>query len=48
VEADAVGQANNMFWLLVNELQEWDGSVDMSEVYRQWSEWYEGVVSMEE
>ncbi|MBC2700812.1 MAG: type II/IV secretion system ATPase subunit [ANME-2 cluster archaeon] len=48
VEADAVGQANNMFWLLVNELQEWDGSVDMVEVYRRWSEWYEGIVSMEE
>jgi len=48
VEADAVGQANNMFWLLVNELQDWDGSVDMGEVYRQWSEWYEGFVSMEE
>ena len=48
VEADAVGRANNMFWLLVNELQDWDGSVDMSEVYRRWSEWYEGFVSMEE
>ncbi len=48
VEADAVGQANNMFWLLVNELQDWDGSVDMGEVYRQWSEWYKGFISMEE
>jgi hypothetical protein len=25
VEADMVGQANNMFWLLMNELQDEDG-----------------------
>ncbi len=33
VEADRVGQANNMFWLLMNELQEGDGTVDLGEVY---------------
>lgn len=48
VEADAVGQANNMFWLLVNELQGWDERVDMIEVYRRWSEWYEGFILMGE
>jgi flagellar protein FlaI len=48
VEADAVGKANNMFWLLVNELQDRDGHVDMNEVYRQWNEWYKGFVSIGE
>ena len=38
VEADMVGQANNMFWLLMNELQDGDGDggVDLGEVYGQW------------
>lgn len=40
VEADMVGQANNMFWLLMNELQ--DGGVDLGEVYGRWYGWYEG------
>lgn len=44
VEADAVGQANNMFWLLMNELQDDGGLVDLGEVYRQWSGWYEGII----
>jgi len=42
VEGDMVGQANNMFWLLMNELQ--NGSVDLGEVYGRWCGWYEGVV----
>ncbi|MCG7848632.1 MAG: hypothetical protein MIO93_05565 [ANME-2 cluster archaeon] len=29
VEADRVRQANNMFWLLMNELQDGDGGVDL-------------------
>jgi len=44
VEADRVGQANNMFWLLMNELQDGDGGVDLGEVYRRWCGWYEGIV----
>ena len=39
VEADMVGQANNMFWLLMNELQ--DGGVDLGEVYGWWCGWYD-------
>ena len=31
LEGDMVGQANNMFWLLMNVLQ--DGGVDLGEVY---------------
>ncbi|MCL7412382.1 MAG: type II/IV secretion system ATPase subunit [ANME-2 cluster archaeon] len=44
VEADRVGQANNMFWLLMNELQDEDGGVDLGEVYSRWCGWYEGIV----
>ncbi|MCL7414985.1 MAG: type II/IV secretion system ATPase subunit [ANME-2 cluster archaeon] len=44
VEAGRVGQANNMFWLLMNELQDGDGGVDMVEVYGRWIEWYEGIL----
>jgi len=47
VEADMVGQANNMFWLLMNELQDGDGLIDLGEVYGQWCGWYEGILSME-
>jgi len=35
-----VGQANNMFWLLMNELQ--DGGVDLGGVYGRWCGWYGG------
>jgi len=45
VEGDVVGQANSMFWLLVNELQEGDEAVDLGEVYGQWCGWYEGILS---
>jgi len=38
-----VGQANNMFWLLMNELQ--DGGVDLGEVYGRLCGWYEGILS---
>jgi len=44
VETDMVGQANNMLWLLMNELQEGGGGVDLGEVYGRWCGWYEGVV----
>jgi len=44
VEADRVGQANNMFWLLMNELQDGDGGVDLGEVYGRWCGRYEGSV----
>jgi len=44
VEADAVGQANNMFWLLMNELQDGGGGVDLGEVYGRWCGWYEGIL----
>jgi len=44
VEGDMVGQENNMFWLLMNELQEGDGGVDLGEVYGRWCGWYEGIV----
>ena len=39
-----VGQANNMFWLMMNELQDRDGGVDLGEVYGWWCRWYEGIV----
>ena len=42
VGADMVGQANNMFWLLMNELQDGNGGVDLGGVYGRWCEWYEG------
>ena len=44
VEADMVGQANNMFCLLMNELQDDDGGVDLGEVYGWWCGWYDGIV----
>ena len=44
VEADVVGQANNMFWLLMNKLQDGGGGVDLGEVYGQWCGWYEGIL----
>ena len=44
VEADMVGQANNMFWLLMNELQDGNEGVDLGEVYGRWCGWYEGIV----
>jgi len=44
VEADMVGQANNMFWLLMNELQDGDEGVDLGELYGRWCGWYKGVV----
>ena len=37
-----MGQANNMFWLLMNELQDRDEGVDLGEVYGRWSGGYEG------
>jgi flagellar protein FlaI len=40
VEADMVGQANNMFWLLMTELQDEMGHVDLGEVYNKWMKWY--------
>ncbi len=33
VEGDMLGQANNMFWLLMNELQDGDEGVDLGGVY---------------
>jgi len=45
VEGDMVGQANNMFWLLMNELQDEDGVVDLGGVYGRWCGWYEGILS---
>ena len=39
VEADIVGQANNMFRLMKNELQDRDGGVDLGEVYDRWCGW---------
>ena len=47
VEADMVGQANNMFWLLMNELQDGDGRVDLGGVYGRWCGWYEGFYPRE-
>ncbi|MBC2706396.1 MAG: hypothetical protein HF977_01510 [ANME-2 cluster archaeon] len=44
VETDMVGQANNMFWLLMNELQDGDRGVDLGEVYGRWCGGYEGIV----
>ncbi|MBW6516903.1 MAG: hypothetical protein K0A89_00145 [ANME-2 cluster archaeon] len=44
VEADRVGQANNMFWLPMNELQDGDGGVDLGEVYGRWCGWYERIL----
>jgi len=44
VEGDMVGQANNMFWLLMNELQDGGGGVDLGEEYGRWCGWYEGIV----
>ena len=41
VEGNMVGQANNMFWLMTNELQVW--GVDLGEVYGWWCGWYEGI-----
>ena len=43
MEDDMVGLANNMFWLLMNELQDGDGGVDLGEVYGWWCGWYEGI-----
>jgi len=45
LEADKVGQANNMFWLLMNELQDEGGRVDLKEVYGKWKEWYNGIIA---
>jgi len=42
VEADMLRQANNMFWLLMNGLQDGDGGVDLGEVYGRWCGWYAG------
>ncbi|NOR47344.1 MAG: hypothetical protein GQ533_04780 [Methanosarcinaceae archaeon] len=41
-----VGQANNMFWLLMDELQDGGGGelVDLGEVYGRWCGWYKGIV----
>ncbi|KAF5420534.1 MAG: hypothetical protein C5S44_08225 [Candidatus Methanocomedens sp.] len=44
VVGDIVGQANYMFWLLMNELQDGYEGVDLGEVYGRWCGWYEGVV----
>ena len=44
VEAGMVGQANNMCWLMINELQEGDEGVDSGEVYGRWCGWYERIV----
>jgi len=46
VDGDVVGQANSMFWLLMNELQDGkgDGGVDLGEVYGWWCGWYGGIV----
>ena len=44
VEADMVGQANNMFWLLMYELQDEDGGVDLGEVYGRLCGWNERIV----
>jgi hypothetical protein len=44
VEGDMIGQVNNMFWLLMNELQDGDEGVDLGEEYRRWSRWYEGMI----
>ena len=41
VEADMVGQANNMFWLLMNELQDENGHIDLGEIFNRWVEWYD-------
>jgi len=30
-----VGQANNMFWLLMNELQDGEGNVDLGDMHGQ-------------
>ena len=38
-----VGQANDMFWLMMNELQ--DGGVDLGGLYGRWCGWYEGILS---
>jgi len=40
LEGDMVGQANYIFWLMMNELQ--DESLDLAEVYGWWCGWYEG------
>ena len=45
VEADMVGQANNMFWMLMNELQDGGGGVDLGGVYGRWCGWYGGLLS---
>ena len=42
-----VGQADNMFWLLMNELQEGDGGVDLGRVYGRCCGWYEGIVQQQ-
>jgi len=43
VEGGMVGQANNIFWLLMNELQ--DGGLDLDEVDGRWSGvWYGRIV----
>ena len=39
-----VGQVNNMFWLLMNELQDGGELVDLDGVYGRCCRWYEGVV----
>ena len=33
VDGDMLGQANNMFWLLMNELQDGGKGMDLCEVY---------------
>jgi len=45
VEADMVGQANNTFRLLMNELHDGDWRVDLGEVYGRWCGWYVGILS---
>ena len=34
-----------MFWLLMNEMQDEGGRVDLKEVYCQWKEWYNGIIA---
>ncbi|MFV9630275.1 MAG: ATPase, T2SS/T4P/T4SS family [Methanosarcinales archaeon] len=47
VEADMVGQANNMFWLLMNELQDEKGHVDLGEIFNRWVGWYDEFKKIE-
>ena len=47
VEGDMVGQANNMFWLMMDELQEVDGGVYLGGLYGRWCGWYGGFYTRE-